>query len=376
MKIMQVVTHIGNESAGPSYSVPSLCTALQKKGCEVTLYTLNDIPDSKFNFKVKGFPYCKFPFKALGRSPQMYAAILNDAPKFDLIHSHMLWMSPNYYPGIVAHKLNKPLMIAPRGTLSKWALNVSKWKKKVVMLLGQKKALDAVSCFHATAQSEAADISDFGYQNTPVSIIPNGIDMPVLLPKKEIGYKRLVFLSRIHPKKGLENLFEAWAELEKRFGEWELHIVGPTNNTYAKSLISLVKERKIERVTFTDEIKGLNKIEFLRNSHLFVLPTYSENFGMVVAEALACELPVICTKGAPWEGLEKHNAGWWIDIGTEALKKSLENAMSMDESKRIVMGKNGRLWMKEEFSWDKIAEDMINTYKWILKQGDKPKCIQ
>ncbi|HFU74755.1 MAG TPA: glycosyltransferase [Arcobacter sp.] len=376
MNIMQVVTHIGAESAGPSYSVPSLCTALQNRGCDVTLYTLNDIPDKESNFKIKSFPRNNFPVKALGRSAKMYETMLRDAADFDLIHSHMLWMSPNYYSGLIANKLSKPYVCSPRGTLSKWALSHSIWKKKIVLALGQKKALDTVSCFHVTAQSEAEEVFDFGYRNIPATIIPNGIDIPLLSPKKSTPYKRLTFLSRIHPKKGIENLLEAWEQLEKQFSEWELAIVGPKENDYAKKIIKLVKDKGIKRVTFTGEIKGDDKIEFLRDSYLFVLPTYSENFGMVVAEALACELPVICSKGAPWSGLEEHNSGWWIEIGVEPLRESLEHAMGLDDFERVQMGQNGREWMKKDFSWDKIAENMIKTYEWILKHNEKPDCVQ
>lgn len=373
---MQVVTHIGNESAGISYSVPSLCTALQNRGCDITLYTLKDIPNKQYNFKIKSFSHNKFPIEALGRSPQMYKTMLEDAIDFDLIHSHMLWMLPNYYAGIIAQKLNKPFVFSSRGSLSSWALNNSKWKKKISLALGQKKALDAITCFHVTSESEAKDVAYYGYNEIPASIIPNGIDIPSLLPKKNISYKRLTFLSRIHPVKGIENLIEAWEQLEGEFYEWKLVIVGPTENNYAKKLIEFVKEKGIKRVTFTGEIKGDEKINFLRDSHLFVLPTFSENFGMVVAEALACEVPVICTKGAPWSGLEEHNSGWWIDIGVEPLKKSLQHAMGLNDLERIQMGKNGREWMKKDFSWDKIAEDMIKTYEWILKQNKKPSFVK
>ena len=376
MKIMQVVTHIGDESAGPSYSVPSLCTALQDNGCEVTLYTLLDIPDKKYNFKIKNFPVSNLPIRALGRSPEMFNAMLKDAPNFDLIHSHMLWMAPNYYSGLVANKLNIPYVCSPRGTLSKWALRRSSWKKKIVLAIGQKKALNTVSCFHATAEQEYNEIREAGYPSTPCTIIPNGIDIFQLPERKEKQYKQLTFMSRIHPKKGIDNLIKAWIDLQDIFMAWELLIVGPDNNEYAEELKLLVDSLGGKRITFTGEVKGEDKIRLLTNSDLFVLPTHSENFGMVVAEALACQVPVVCTKGAPWSGLVENNSGWWIDIGVEPLKLSLKEAMSLPEADRISMGKNGRKWMKRDFSWDRIAKDMIKTYEWLINNTKKSSFIK
>ena len=188
---MQIVTHIGDESAGPSYSVPSLCGALQTLGCDVTLYTLLDVPEKDFNFEIKTFPISSFPTKALGRSPKMLEALSKDARNFDLIHSHMLWMAPNYYSGIVAKRYAIPYVCSPRGTLSEWALKRSVWKKKIVLALGQKKALSSVDCFHATAKQECREIKEAGYPNAHCAVIPNGIDIPDLFPKKTKPYKKV-----------------------------------------------------------------------------------------------------------------------------------------------------------------------------------------
>lgn len=373
---MQVVTHIGDESAGPSYSVPSLCSALQRNGCDVTLYTLKDLPNKTFDFEVKAFPMSRFPTLALGRSPLLLKALLEDAVQYDLIHSHMLWTAPNYYSGFAAIKHNKPYLIAPRGTLSKWALERAIWKKKIVLALGQKKALNAVSCFHSTAEEERIEIAQYGYPDIPCAILPNGIHLPPPPTfRKNNLKKKLVFLSRIHPKKGVDILVRVWRQLQNRFTDWELAIVGANDNKYAIQMKELSRKLECERINFTGEIKGDKKIEFLQKSHLFVLPTHSENFGMVVAEALSCNLPVICTKGAPWKGLESHNAGWWIDIGEEPLEKALINAMSQSVSSLQIMGENGRSWMDTDYSWDGIAIKTIEVYNWLLERSDKPNNV-
>lgn len=382
MKIMHIVTSIEDEFAGPSYSVPSLCNALQNNGCEVTLYILGNIPkNKKYNFEIKNFDRNSFPSRKisnlLGLSRKMYSSMEKDINDYDLVHSHMLWKAPNYYPGILSKKYNKPFLIAPRGTLSNWALNYSSWKKNIVLKLGQKKALDAVTCFHATALEEKEDISNFGYKNIPCAILPNGIDIPELKQQvKDNKFRRLTFLSRIHEKKGIDFLIKSWSKLQNSFPDWELCIVGPIeNNSYADDMMKLSKQLKCERINFTGQIYGDEKISFLQNSDLFVLPTHSENFGMVVAEALVNEIPVICSKGAPWENLPKKNCGWWIEIGEEPLTKTLLEAMNLDNNSLKEMGKNGREWMIKEYSWDSIAKQTIEVYKWLLTKENKPEYV-
>lgn len=377
MKILHVIPYIKNESAGTTHVVIALCKALARNNCEVVLYTLDPVPNKDYGFKIRSFKPSILPHPSLGRSKQMYNALLNDAEDYDVIHNHILWMAPNYYSGLVANKFQIPYITAPHGTLSEWALNHSKWKKRISMLLGQKKALNTVSCFHVTANSEQKEIQDLGYK-VPCTVIPNGIDVPLL--KKNTNpskIKRIVFMSRIHPKKGFDILVSAWTKIQDRFDNWELLIIGPSEDIgYFNNVKKLAKTSGAKRIHFLGEIIGDKKFKYLTDASLFIFPTYSENFGMVVAESLACGTPVICTKGAPWKDLEKHNAGWWIDIGVEPLVEAMIHSMNLDSKVLSKMGKNGQKWMSDEYSWDKIALDMIGTYKWLAKKGEKPKCVK
>jgi glycosyltransferase involved in cell wall biosynthesis len=377
VKIMHVVPYIKNESAGTTHVVIALCRALVNKGCEVVLYTLEPIPKKDYGFKIKSFKPSKFPHPSLGRSKPMYQALLHDAKEYDVIHNHILWMAPNYYSGLVANKLDIPYITAPHGTLSEWALNRSKWKKKISMFLGQKKALDTVSCFHVTAESEKKELNNLGY-TTPCAIIPNGIDAPVMTKRMSNSHlKSLVFMSRIHPKKGLDLLINSWVKIQDKFDDWELLIIGPDDHAeYSVEMKELVKDLGLKRLKFVGEVIGDDKYQYLTDASIFVFPTYSENFGMVVAEALACGTPVISTKGAPWQGLEEHNAGWWIDIGVEPLVEALSQSMSLDDATLEQMGDNGRKWMNDEYSWSNIAKDMIKTYEWLIDKDEKPECVK
>jgi glycosyltransferase involved in cell wall biosynthesis len=117
-------------------------------------------------------------------------------------------------------------------------------------------------------------------------------------------------------------------------------------------------------------------MNLLQSASLFVLPTFSENFGIAVAEALAAGVPVITTKGAPWKELETHRCGWWVDVGAEPLATAMREAIALSDEQRRAMGKRGRRLVEERYSWPKIAADMKSVYEWVLGSGPKPECVQ
>ena len=246
--------------------------------------------------------------------------------------------------------------------------------KKVFWPLLQRPALSAAACFHATADSEYEDIRRMGFRQ-PVAIIPNGIDIPELLPKAEKACRTLLFLGRIHPKKGLDMLLPAWRAVQGRFPEWHLKIVGPDNRGHLGEMQHLASKLRLERVEFSGALFGAQKWQAYRDADLFVLPTYSENFGLAVAEALASSTPAIATKGAPWAGLQQQQAGWWIDIGVDPLVACLEDALAQSADKLQAMGKRGRNWMVAEYSWKRVGQQIFDIYRWVLDRGNKPEWV-
>jgi glycosyltransferase involved in cell wall biosynthesis len=237
------------------------------------------------------------------------------------------------------------------------------------------------SCFHATAESEHADIRRLGFKQ-PIMIIPNGIDIPNALEKVKREQRTLLFLGRIHPKKGLDILLKAWEAVHKNFPEWKLKIVGNDDGYYGSNGY-LDKLKKMARMLFLDRIEfcgsayGQEKKLTYHNADLFVLPTYSENFGMTVAEALACGTPTIVSMGAPWEGLSSNKAGWWIEIGVDPLIVCLQNALSRSYNELLEMGMNGRRWMECEFSWHNIGSQITETYRWLSDRSlPKPPWVR
>jgi glycosyltransferase involved in cell wall biosynthesis len=376
MRIIHSVPSISQQAMGPSYAVVRLCESLLKEEHDVVLSVLDDSPNASFPHFVKIFPVGAGPGK-LGRSPAMFRWLAQEARSHnvDILHNHSLWMMPNVYPGIVARRYHIPLVVSPRGTLSPWAKASGSFVKRFFWPLVQRPAISVAACFHATAESEYEDIRRLGFRQ-PVAIIPNGIDVPDLLPKREAPLRTLLFLSRINPKKGLDLLLPAWQAVQDRFSDWRLVIAGPNDSDgYLGKMQALAAQLELKRIEFIGEVKGAQKWETYYQADLFVLPTYSENFGNVVAEALACGLPAIVSKGAPWAGLIEKQAGWWIEIGVAPLVNCLMQALALSPDRLSEMGRWGRRWMQEEFSWDSLGHRMARTYEWIIHGGVKPTWV-
>lgn len=376
MKVTHTIPSIVNKLNGPSYSVTRLCEALKVLGCEVILASLSANKDFHESGFIKYFSRGFLPAR-LGSSPELRKWLELQArdQAVDLLHNHSLWMMPNVYPGWVAKKHQLPLVTSPRGTLSPRAMNSGlKYLKKVFWMLIQKPALLGTTCFHATSMAEYEDIRAQGFKQ-PVALIPNGIDIPPYKKLTNAGLKTVLFLGRIHPIKGLDMLLPAWGMLQDRYPNWRLRIVGPDHRGYLAKMQALARELRLARVEFVPAVAGPDKAKELAEADLFVLPSYSENFAISVAEALAAGLPAIVTKGAPWGGLERHQAGWHIDIDTKALIEALDVAMSTSRTELEEMGLRGRQWMSHEFSWEKIASQMLETYAWILGRRDMPEWV-
>jgi len=381
MKSVQILSSLDAEAAGPSYTVPGLARALIDQGHEAEVHTLGQ-PGSVIDQGLQITRHAPDPvllpiLERLGRSRGMRSALLkSDAAVF---HSHGLWMMPNVYPGIAAQLLRRPFVLAPRGMLGREAMQFSPCAKRVFLALWQARSLSRVSCFHATAESEYEDIREFGLSQ-PVAIVPNGIDLPPLVPQDRLELEKdgpfVLSLGRVHRKKGLDRLISAFALVAAEYPQWSLRIVGPDEGGYSEQLKNQIQQSGLSgRVSIELSVFGEKKFSLMRQARVFALSTLHENFGMTVAESLAVETPVISTHGAPWSGLAEHRCGWWVAHGPEPMAAALREAMLMPSETLRSMGAAGRDWMARDFAWEGIGAKMSATYKWLHGIGPQPAWV-
>jgi glycosyltransferase involved in cell wall biosynthesis len=258
--------------------------------------------------------------------------------------------------------------------LAAWALQHKAWKKKLGWWAYQRADLEQARVIRTTAAHEALAIRNLGFRQ-PLALIPNGIEIPNRAePANGKDPRVLLFVGRIYPVKGLLNLVKAWAAVKPQ--GWRCIVAGPDEAGHKREVQAAISAAGLDgSFSFPGAIDGIAKWALYRSADLFVLPSFTENFGLVVAEALACGVPVITTKGTPWECLQERDCGWWVGIGAEPLAAALREATGATDARRREMGQRGRQLVEERYAWGPIGKSMAEVYRWILGRAPKPGCI-
>ncbi len=279
-----------------------------------------------------------------------------------IVHDHGIWQAANHQIASFCHQRRIPRVVSPRGMLAAWSLKSKRWKKAIGWTLYQYQDLRRASGFHVTSEQEADEVRRLGFQQ-PIAVVPNGIDFPATLPARSpTESRRVLFLSRINPKKGVECLLKSWAQLCPA-KPWELLIVGPGDPAYIASLKSMCRALQISgQVHFRPESNETEKWQHYVDAEIFVLPSYNENFGNVIAEAMVAGLPVITTTGTPWRAIAEQELGWWVAPETQAVTRALSEAMKLKREELVQMGRRGRCYVLENFSWHNAARLMNDFY--------------
>jgi glycosyltransferase involved in cell wall biosynthesis len=341
---VHTVASLAPDAGGPARTVPALCEHLQRlpQPVDVTL--------------------------VVGSGAALADATRNGDGGI-ILHDHGQWLPINHSSARMARRRRVPRVVSPRGMLSPWARRHRWWKKVIAWHLYARRDLAQATVLHATSRLEADELRQLGVRQ-PIAVIPNGVDPapPLAADAKRPERPYLLFLSRIHRKKGVAELLDAWRALA--LADWELVLAGPDEERL------LTGADLPPGVRYAGSVDGAAKLQLMQQARVFVLPSYSENFGVVVAESLMAGVPVITTHGTPWESLASERCGWWIPMEPAALRATLREAIATPAAELAAMGARGRAFVERRFAWPEIAAQMAEVYRWALGGGARPACVE
>jgi glycosyltransferase involved in cell wall biosynthesis len=364
MRIALVVPSIEPAAGGLARNVPRLAVALRQEGVDVDLCSVGKpLPGIATPAVFLGAP--RWP-RRLGHSPEL-ALHLREGT-FDLIHANGLWMAPLGYAASAATKSRVPLVVSPRGMLSPWARARSRWKKTIARLLIHPRAFAQAAGWHVTSKEEEEEVRRLGY-GSPVCLAPNGIE-PLETDAEQVrsiyeslipGITRqrvLLFYSRLHSKKGVMELIKTFAPLSACMPGWQLLVVGIPEEYSVERLRDEARRQGVaDRVSILD---GRTLPAPYPLAELMVLPSRSENFGQVIAEALVSGVPVVTTTDTPWTELNDRRAG--VCVERPAIADALERWMRLPVQALRAAGDRGRAWVLADFSWQATAHRLAAFY--------------
>lgn len=371
MRIAQVIPSLEARHGGPSRSVRGLSEGLAREGRAVDLLTtgpLDDHPPSgSLALTLRAFEREWPRFLACSTPLQRHL----EAQPYDIVHHHSLWQRTLHYASRASRRGGIPLVISPRGMMSPWAWNHHRWRKAFAACGVHPGAFATAAGWHATSEAEADDIRRLGFTQ-PICVAPNGVVPPSeeeerlaarywheRIPELN-GRPVVLFYSRLHAKKRVLELIDLW--ISKPRGNWLLLLVGiPEQYTVAQLEAYVARKGGAGHVTVHDGAGGPPPYAV---ASLFVLPSHSENFGLVIAEALVRGVPVLATDATPWSALAREGAG--ACVAWSAYGSALDELLASSPETLRAKGDQARRWARAAFSWDNSAALVADFYDRLI----------
>jgi glycosyltransferase involved in cell wall biosynthesis len=334
--------------------------------------SLNTIPNIA-GVKLEYFPPLTRAERFLARGARR--RLVPIVSQFDVFHLHGVWDPLIRAVGALAVKCGKPFVLTPHGMLDPWALAQKTWKKRLALMLGYRRMLNDAAFLHFLNADERA-LAERLHFTSPTRVLPNGIFLEELdpLPDKgafraahpEIAGARLVlFLSRLHYKKGLDFLADAFAIVSREFADAHLVVAGPDDGAKASFQSQIARLGIADRVHLVGPIYAAQKLAALRDCDCFCLPSRQEGFSLAVTEAMACEAPVVISTECHFPEVKESGAGIIAPLNAGAIAAAIASVLRDPPAARQ-MGRNGRNLVVSRFTWPKVAKEMIDNYRQVM----------
>jgi glycosyltransferase involved in cell wall biosynthesis len=380
VRILQVIPSFypAHVYGGPIQSVYRLSCQLARRGHEVRVLTtdangphatLDVVTDREV--EVAGALRVRYCQRRMAQSvaPRLLALLPRYVGWADIVHLTAVYSFPTMPTLLVSRLRDKPVVWSPRGAFQRWE-GSTRFLAKVAWEWACRRLRPRRLVLHATSEQEAAEFAGKA-GGVGTAVIANGVDLPETgLRVTESETLRLLYLGRLDAKKGIENLLAAGKILdqEQRL-RWSLTIAGAGHPRYVERIRARIDEQALsERVQMVGHVAGEGKRRLFENTDIAVLPSYTENFGAVVGEALAHGVPVIAGRGTPWSRVEEIGCGLWVDNDAESLSRAI---VRMADMPLRTMGRRGQGWMAREFSWDRRAHEMVAVYEELARTGER-----
>ncbi len=378
---LQVLSHIDPKYGGLSSAIPALAGVIEHAGTTAAPIAAfcaaneQNVPAHLAGREVSLWPSSRKDWWTNTSLRRRYARQLADA---DGVHIHGLWEQSSTVTASLARRQSKPYVVSAHGMLEPWALHNKRWKKVFYSALVERPLVQHASCLHALTAAEVDSYRDYGAAN-PVVVIPNGVDLPETANPasfidqypKLTGKRIVLFLGRLHPKKGLDLLMTAWAALEHIWPEAHLVIAGPDCDGTQAQLEAQMAALGLYNVLFTGMLSGAAKWNAIAASECFVLPSHSEGLSMGLLEAMGMGLPVIATRPCNMPEIATHKTGWQIEPDADELATALQHFLCDSPENNQARGLRGRMLVQERYSWARVGRSMTELYAW-LQGGPKP----
>lgn len=374
MKVLHTGT-LNVNAGGPAMSTYYTLLGLQQQGIDAQIIMYSLPPTGRLIGEKIPIHFARTPWKHKIEYSPVLKKEIEELGNYNIYHAQGIWQYPTYALVDIARRKKRPYLITPRGMLYPQDIAKSNsFLKKLSLKFRLLDDLSRAACVQVTCKEEMIHCRNLGI-NSPIAIIPNPIEIKEYEETKKDNIFRLGYLGRISPRKNVESLIYAFAELREETDNAELLIIGSGDKQYESFLKKEVKRLNLHNVRFTGFLSGKEKDIAMASISVLAMPSEFENLGNVILEGLIRQIPCIATYGSPWEELNSYRCGWWVKYSPNTITETIREAIHTPNEELKAMGERGKVLMEKNYSIEAVAYNMRQLYEWILGQNTKPNFV-